>query len=79
VRIAHPSGVMEIEAAAHEENGRPVVDRATNGRTVRPIMRGELYLRRAEIQRLAEAIPVDDPARRVPEPGSSTKSVSAAA
>ncbi len=72
VRLAHPSGVMAIEAATHEEDGECVVDRAVNGRTVRPIMRGELYLRRAEIERLTTVISADSPTRAtVPEPGRS--------
>lgn len=69
VRLAHPSGVMSVEASAHEESDVPVADRAVIGRTARPIMRGEVYLRRSELERLATEIPVDDPARRVPSPG----------
>jgi 2-methylaconitate cis-trans-isomerase PrpF len=70
VRLAHPSGVMTIEAATHEVDGECVVDRAVNGRTVRPIMKGELYLRRAEIERLVSVLSADSPTRgTVPERG----------
>lgn len=63
VRIAHPSGVLIVSAAAHDEGERCVVDRVVIERTVRPIMRGELLVRKAEIRRLAEALGPDDPTR----------------
>jgi 2-methylaconitate cis-trans-isomerase PrpF len=59
VAIGHPSGVMTIEARTHEENGACVVDRAVFARTVRPIMRGEVWVRRAEVERLTEVLPAD--------------------
>lgn len=76
VRLAHPSGVMVIEAAAHEQDGKAVVDRAVNGRTVRPIMRGELLLRRSEIERLTAVLGADSPTRAtVPHSGRALQSV----
>ena len=63
VTFAHPSGAMTMEAAVHEDGESVVVDRVVYTRTVRPIMRGELLLRRAEIERLAGAIPAESPIR----------------
>jgi hypothetical protein len=63
VRIGHPSGVMTVGAAVHDEEGRPVVDRATFDRTVRPIMRGEAYVRQSDLRTLTAAIAEDEPTR----------------
>jgi len=63
VLIGHPSGVSVIEAAAHDEDRRCVVDSVRLGRTVRPIMRGEVYVRRAEVERLVATIDVADRTR----------------
>jgi 2-methylaconitate cis-trans-isomerase PrpF len=69
VAIGHPSGVMTIEARVHEEAGVCVVDRAVFGRTVRPIMRGEAWVRRAEVARLVDVLGPDSPIRTgVPAP-----------
>jgi hypothetical protein len=47
-----------------------VADRAVLGRTVRPIMRGEAFVRRAEIERLTSVIDTADRTRSaVPAPG----------
>jgi len=59
VRFAHPSGAMSVEARAHQEDGATVVDRAVLGRTVRPIMTGTAFVRRAEMDRLTREL---DPA-----------------
>lgn len=62
VVIGPPSGTITVEAKVHDdEDGKCVADRATFGRTVRPIMRGEALVRRAEIERLVSVI---DPADR---------------
>lgn len=63
VLIGHPSGVSVIEAAAHDEDRRCVVDSVRLGRTVRPIMQGEVYVRRAEVERLVATIDVADRTR----------------
>ena len=56
VIIGHPSGTITVEAKVHDENGRCVADRATFGRTVRPIMRGEALVCRAAAERFVSAI-----------------------
>lgn len=63
VRLGHPSGVMSVGAAVHEEDGRTVVDRATFDRTARPILRGEVYVRRSDLSTLTAAIAEDEPTR----------------
>lgn len=63
VRIGHPSGLMTVEAQVRERDDEVAVERAVNRRTVRPIMRGELFVRRAEVRRLSELIPADEPVR----------------
>lgn len=69
VLIAHPSGVSVIEAAAHEEDGACVVDAVRIARTARPIMRGEVFVRRSEVERLCSVIPASDRTRSaVPVP-----------
>ncbi len=75
VLIGHPSGVSVIEAAAHDANGEPVIDFVRLGRTVRPIMRGEVFVRKDEIARLVEAIPADERTRSA-VPGLAAPSVS---
>jgi len=70
VVIGHPSGALAVGARVHYEAGRVVADRAVLGRTVRPIMRGEAFVRRAEIERLASLIDAADRTRSaVPAPG----------
>lgn len=67
--IGHPSGTITVEAKVHDdENGRCVADRATFGRTVRPIMRGEALVRRAEVERLVSAIDPTDRTRSAVPP-----------
>jgi 2-methylaconitate cis-trans-isomerase PrpF len=69
VQIAHPSGVLVIEAAAHEQDGAVVVDTVRIARTARPIMRGEVFVRKAEVERLCSVIPASDRTRStVPAP-----------
>jgi 2-methylaconitate cis-trans-isomerase PrpF len=69
VLIAHPSGVSVIEAAAHEEDGACVVDAVRIARTARPIMRGEVFVRKSEVDRLCSVIPASDRTRSaVPAP-----------
>lgn len=63
VLIGHPSGVSVVEAAAHDADGELVVDFVRLGRTVRPVLRGEVYVRKDEIARLVAAIPAEDPTR----------------
>jgi len=63
VAIAHPSGVLRVSAAVHEQDGRLVVDQATFDRTVRPIMRGEAYIRASDLPAIAAAIGADEPTR----------------
>jgi 2-methylaconitate cis-trans-isomerase PrpF len=64
VAIGHPSGVMRVGAAVHDDaDGRPVVDQATFDRTVRPIMRGEAYVRRSDMGTLTDAIGAGEPTR----------------
>jgi 2-methylaconitate cis-trans-isomerase PrpF len=70
VLIGHPSGVSAVEAAVHDEDGRCVVDAVRIARTVRPIMRGEVLVRKAEVDRLCSVIPPSDRTRSaVPDPG----------
>ena len=70
VAIGHPSGIIAVGARVHYEGDRVVADRATLGRTVRPVMRGEAFVRRAEIGRLVSAIDLSDRIRSaVPAPG----------
>lgn len=67
VAIGHPSGVMRVEARVHGKQSECVVDRATFARTVRPIMRGEAFVRRSDFQGLAAELAVNEPTRsRVP-------------
>ena len=66
VELAHPSGVMQVEARARPEGESFAVERATFGRTVRLIMRGEAYVRRAEVERLVRSISADEPTRKGP-------------
>jgi len=69
VAIGHPSGVMRIGTQISEQDGMLSVERVTTARTVRPIMRGEAYLRASEVLRLTAALPADSPTRSgVPEP-----------
>lgn len=69
VAIGHPSGVMRVEAAVHEKAGQLVVDRATLARTVRPIMRGEAFVRRSDLLALAGSLREAEPTRSsVPVP-----------
>lgn len=63
VAIGHPSGVLQVRATVHDEDGQPVVDRATFDRTARPIMRGEAYVRRSDLSALSAAIAEDEPTR----------------
>jgi 2-methylaconitate cis-trans-isomerase PrpF len=63
VLIAHPSGVSVVEAAAHDEGTECVVDSVRIARTVRPIMRGEVFVRKAEIERLCSVVPATDATR----------------
>jgi len=63
VSIGHPSGVLRIGAAVHEEDGRVVVDQATFDRTTRPIMRGESYVRRSDLDTIVAEIAKDEPTR----------------
>ncbi len=69
VAIGHPSGVMPVEARVHEAGGRCVVDRVTVARTVRPIMKGEAYVRRSDIEAISAALATGEPTRSgVPVP-----------
>jgi 2-methylaconitate cis-trans-isomerase PrpF len=69
VLMAHPSGVLVVEAAAHDEDGACVVDAVRIARTVRPILRGEVFVRKAEVERLCSVIPRSDRTRSgVPAP-----------
>ncbi|HAE41360.1 MAG TPA: 3-methylitaconate isomerase [Clostridiales bacterium] len=43
INIGHPAGVIEIDVAAHEENGQWVLDKAAINRTARRIMDGYCY------------------------------------
>ncbi|HET8588259.1 MAG TPA: PrpF domain-containing protein [Nakamurella sp.] len=70
VRLAHPSGVSVVHAAVSDgaADGDDVLDRCTvdhvrMGRTVRPIMRGEVLVRRDEVERLCDALRTADPTR----------------
>jgi 2-methylaconitate cis-trans-isomerase PrpF len=70
VVLGHPSGTLAVGARVHYEGDRVVADRAVLGRTVRPIMRGEAFVRRAEIERLSRSIDAADRTRSaVPAPG----------
>jgi 2-methylaconitate cis-trans-isomerase PrpF len=71
VLLGHPSGVAAVEAAAHDgPDGSCVVDAVRIARTVRPILRGEVFVRRAEVERLCSVIPAADRTRSaVPAPG----------
>ncbi|NJP46827.1 PrpF domain-containing protein [Actinacidiphila epipremni] len=71
VLLAHPSGVSVVEAAAHEEGGRCVVDAVRIARTARPIMRGEVFVRKAEVERLCSVIPAEDRIRSAVPPAGS--------
>lgn len=66
IEIGHPSGVMQVEAKVRRGGDGYAVERATFGRTVRLIMRGEAYVRRADVERLAHSIDVNDPTRKGP-------------
>jgi len=64
VRLAHPSGVSVVHAATFDDAASQcVVDHALIGRTVRPIMRGEVLIRRDEIDRLCREIGVEEHTR----------------
>jgi 2-methylaconitate cis-trans-isomerase PrpF len=67
VLIGHPSGVSVVDAAVHDDDAAPgagcVVDAVRIARTVRPIMRGEVFVRKAEVERLCSAIPRSDRTR----------------
>ena len=63
VAIGHPSGVMHVEARVRDEGGRCVVERATFGRTVRPIMHGEAYVRRSDLDRIVTSLGPGTPTR----------------
>lgn len=63
VLLGHPSGVSKVEAAARDDAGELAVDFVRLGRTVRPIMRGEIFVRTDEIARLVDAIPPGDRTR----------------
>lgn len=63
VAIGHPSGIMEVRAATHDDGGRCVVDRAAFDRTTRPIMWGETYVRASDVAGLAAAIAATEPTR----------------
>lgn len=43
INIGHPAGVIEIDVAAHEENGQWLLDKAAINRTARRIMDGYCY------------------------------------
>lgn len=43
INIGHPAGVIDIDVAAHEENGQWVLDKAAINRTARRIMDGYCY------------------------------------
>ncbi len=43
INIGHPAGIIEIDVAAHEENGQWVLDKAAINRTARRIMDGYCY------------------------------------
>lgn len=69
VAFAHPSGVMEVQAAVREEGGAVTAVRATVARTVRPVMRGEAFVRRSDVQALADSLAAAEPTRAsVPVP-----------
>lgn len=63
VGIGHPSGVMDVRAATHDDGGRCVVDQAAFDRTTRPIMRGEAYVRASALNALAASIAETEPTR----------------
>jgi 2-methylaconitate cis-trans-isomerase PrpF len=64
VRLGHPSGVSVVHAAVTDDTGgQVVVDHVRIGRTVRPIMRGEVFVRRDQIERLCREISADEPTR----------------
>jgi hypothetical protein len=43
INIGHPAGIIEIDVAAHEENGQWLLDKAAINRTARRIMDGYCY------------------------------------
>jgi 2-methylaconitate cis-trans-isomerase PrpF len=44
VRFGHPAGVIEVEVAVREQDGRFSVERSAVGRTARRIMEGVVYV-----------------------------------
>lgn len=50
VRLGHPAGVIEVEAAVEEENGEFVVKRAAIGRTAHMIMQGTAFIRESVLK-----------------------------
>jgi 2-methylaconitate cis-trans-isomerase PrpF len=69
VAIGHPSGTMLVEAAVHDDDdGGCVVDRVTVARTVRPIMKGEAFVRRSDFVRLSGSLASDAVGRTVGVP-----------
>ena len=43
-RLGHPSGVMELSASMHKEEGSWCVEKASAARTARRLMEGDIYV-----------------------------------
>lgn len=63
VRLAHPSGVMEIQTGIVADEAVEDVREVIFQRTARPIMEGKLYVSRAKLAALTEELGADHPAR----------------
>lgn len=47
IHIGHPAGIMDVESAAHQENGELVIERLAFYRTARKIMDGLVYIKKS--------------------------------
>jgi 2-methylaconitate cis-trans-isomerase PrpF len=63
VRFGHPSGVMPVQARISDVDGEVTVEMVGVTRTVRPLLRGEAYVRVADLEELGNVLAADDPTR----------------